>query len=498
MGSVRKEVKEMKVKLIAFIIGLATVVVMFLPCMGVGTTVSVVTYNIHVRLSPEDHYIIGCATLEGYTTNEIYLNPSLKIKSVSQNGKDIPFHRSGYKISIPDLKEKDKLTVEYEGELFSEPVGSWLQRLQGKYRYCYIDRSSSFLMGEAAWYPSPKECVDIGMLSVDVPQGEMVIAPGVLEKVDTIEGRSIFSYSIQKPVPLISVATGVYDEYKYQGDTFEILVYTLQDSRVDKEKVAKIASDVIEFYSKKFVPYPYKKLSVVEASRYPGGHGDPCFVTVNFDFVQELELTLVHELGHQWFGDIILSKSHWQREGGAQFLAFYYLYDCPESLIPFLEEEEKDMKSGILANGTTNANIYKGAAVLDMLRYVVGDDVFFEALRRYIYEYSIPFVSTDDELQHVFEETCGEDLDWFFNGWLYEPGCPSYKIGNLTYTDGKTEFLIYQTGNFSMPVEIKIVTEKECISKKVWVSGETTPVTVAIDGNVMSIEIDPDNHILKE
>jgi hypothetical protein len=460
-------------------------------------------YDIYVKLYPDEHYLFGRVILEGELISRnpttLYLNPSLKIKRISCDEKPLSFNRSGYEISIQN-PEKKSLLIEYEGKVLSKPVGSFVQSLQGKYRYCYVDNPASFLMAEEIWYPQPKNCVDTGKISVDVPEGEIVIAPGILEKVNTIRGRSVFLYLIQEPVFGISVSAGVYTEHRF-NDSFEISVYSLPNSKMDIKKVEQEARSALMFYSEKLGRYPHQKFSIIDTTRYPGGHSDLSFVTINFDFVQNYwRLTLVHELAHQWFGNGVCPESHWQIEGGAHFSSYYYLYNTG-SLIPYLEREGGNIEEGCVINSSEKSIVYyKSTAVFDMLRYIVGDDVFFTAIQNYIAKYPISnlYRPTDKDLQEVFEDVYGEDLSWFFDEWLHRADCPSYQIEDIKYDNNKVKFVIKQEGNFIMPVEVRIANEKEDIIKRIWVKSDMTFVTIESSSRPTIIEIDPANHILKE
>ena len=62
-----------------------------------------------------------------------------------------------------------------------------------------------------------------------------------------------------------------------------------------------------------------------------------------------------------------------------------------------------------------------------MLREVVGDEIFWKAVNRYLNEFKNESVETAD-LQRVFEETSGRRLDWFFDQWVYKAGFPELRV----------------------------------------------------------------------
>jgi aminopeptidase N len=71
----------------------------------------------------------------------------------------------------------------------------------------------------------------------------------------------------------------------------------------------------------------------------------------------------------------------------------------------------------------------KAAYVLRMLRFTVGDSVFFEAINNYLNDTQLQysFVTTNHFIQHI-EAVANQDLSWFFNQWIYGEGFPSFNI----------------------------------------------------------------------
>src|SRR5947199_252649 len=75
-----------------------------------------------------------------------------------------------------------------------------------------------------------------------------------------------------------------------------------------------------------------------------------------------------------------------------------------------------------------DATLYKkGALILHMLRYTVGDEMFWKALNKYLNENRDKTVETSD-LERAFEETTGKKLDWFFDQWVYKAGYPELRV----------------------------------------------------------------------
>jgi tetratricopeptide (TPR) repeat protein len=144
----------------------------------------------------------------------------------------------------------------------------------------------------------------------------------------------------------------------------------------------------------------------------------------------------------------------------------------------------------------------KGAMILHMLRWVVGDQKFDQAMRDFYTQFAGKSATVDD-FREVVEKDYGQKLTWFFSQWLDSTGAPEFK----------TKYTIYRLGNnkgfrvvgqiaqdldlFRMPVELKIDTDGKSEEKRIEVVGTSSPFTVETFGRPRHIVVDPDNRVLK-
>jgi len=153
---------------------------------------------------------------------------------------------------------------------------------------------------------------------------------------------------------------------------------------------------------------------------------------------------LIHSLSHAWF-----SSSHvWLDEGVAQFMSLLWIAQTQgrEVAVEHLQQEAKTLalaepapalhasadmegQSLILASDEVYYRT-KAAAVLWMLRSLVGDD----ALKRTLQAYRNDKLDSDPkEFQRVLERTSKQDLGWFFDDWVYrDKGLPDLSIASVT------------------------------------------------------------------
>jgi len=102
---------------------------------------------------------------------------------------------------------------------------------------------------------------------------------------------------------------------------------------------------------------------------------------------------------------------------------------------------------------------YKGATFLSQLSYIVGDDVFYPAMREYYYtwRYKHP---TPDDFKRIMEKAADMDLDWYFTLWIGGTKTIDYSIAEVNESKKNTEVIVERIGQMPMPVEL-LVTLKD-------------------------------------
>ncbi len=151
-----------------------------------------------------------------------------------------------------------------------------------------------------------------------------------------------------------------------------------------------------------------------------------------------------------------------------------------------------------------NSTVYrKGAWALHMLRHVMGDSLFFDALRSYGATFAYGNATTAD-FQSVCEPIYGESLAWFFNQWIYDTGRPRYACSWTQYILGgrhlvSIEVEQIQTSRpvFVMPVDIRLHSPSLDSTIVVWNRSRSERFTFEIPEPIDSVAFDPDDWILK-
>jgi len=237
-----------------------------------------------------------------------------------------------------------------------------------------------------------------------------------------------------------------------------------------------------------------------------------------------------HEFGHQWFGDLVTCGTWadiWLNEGFATYLEAIWL-EGTSGYSAYKSDIDGDATGYLQGNPgwpiynpqwaivtpptnelfNTAITYYKGACVLHMLRYTLGDSLFFNALKSYAMDSLGGFKfnsSVTDDFAAKISSTTGQDLTWFINQWVKEPNHPVYQnfygISSAGAGNWNVNFQARQTQTNSvfhkMPIELKIA----------FTSGPDTLIRVMNDVNYQSFNFtfgrqpsslifDPNNNIV--
>jgi len=239
-------------------------------------------------------------------------------------------------------------------------------------------------------------------------------------------------------------------------------------------------------YSTLFGEYPFEKIGLATIAQGAGfiwgGMENQTLISLepgawNEDLVS-------HEFAHHWFGDMISPGTWadvWLNEGFATYCEALWV-EYTTGAAAYKTVIQNDATDYLLGNpgwaiynpqwavATPDLNTMfnysitycKGACVLHMLRYVLGDSVFFASIKAYATDsadFRLKNVVTDDFIQKM-SDASGQDLRWFLDEWLKEPNHPIYQnTYSIDSTARKVVVNVNQTQEnapaFTMPVELK-------------------------------------------
>jgi len=352
--------------------------------------------------------------------------------------------------------------------------------------------------------------------------------------VDNNDGTKTWHYRLDKPhvIYLICLVIGDYDfiTTKSGNTPIELWYYPEYKDRVNT--TYKYMEEMIPFIENETgIKYPwslYRQAPVVDYL-YAGMETTTSTVFGDFLFIDERAWWMrnyvnvnVHELIHQWFGNLVSHLNNpnvWLTETFATYFAKifekhifgedYYQWERLKELERTLDAAKKDSRP--IANSMAGSIRWypKGSLVMDMLRDIMGDAEFKTAIKYYTEQNYHKVTSTPDFVRAIREST-GYSLDWFFEQWIYRGGEPSFKVNyeiasindknyvlmNIEQIHKVDELIKY----FKVPITIDIYfTDNSIKSYTNWVDGQSTLFKVEIPNNkkVNFIVFDPNKKIIK-
>jgi aminopeptidase N len=407
-----------------------------------------------------------------------------------------------------------------------KPVQVWTQGENEDNRYwlpCYD-------------YPNDMATVE---MRVTVNEKFIAVSNGALLEVTPHpenKTKTFFWYSA-KPFSsyLISLVVGEYvtieDWYKHIPVQYNVYPSQKQDAR----RSFGATVDMIRFFAEKTgFEYPWQKYAQTVITDFTYGGMENISATtltektihgVRADRDYTSESLVAHELAHQWFGDLLTCRnwSHaWLNEGFATYFESLYIEETQGWAAhqwDIIEKQRKVIESDtgadrrpmvtdnyIEAEQLFDRRIYEhGAAVLHMLRFVMGEQKFWEGMKHYVDLHQYQNVTTDD-FQHAMEDVAKQDLGWFFAEWTRMAGYPRFAVSSSYDIDRKTIHLaVVQnqqvddlTPFYRMPVDIGVQTVRGTGTHRITVDAKREQIIdIPSDDRPLNVVFDKGGWILK-
>ncbi len=411
---------------------------------------------------------------------------------------------------------------------------------------------------DAAWYAATDHeterarhwlpCVDLPSVRTELDfhlRAEArfeILANGELIAEEAHEdGTKTAHWRLSWPCPSYLVCFAIGDFTRFDDGEFEgiPLAYfcSREHSPEDLERAFGRTGEMLGWMTQKLdFPFPYPKYFQFALPDFGGAMENISLVSWSDIFVLDevlarewtwlVDQVNVHEMAHSYFGDAVVCRDFahaWLKESWATYMETCWLedmrgadeqrYDIFSNAYAYFEEADGSYKRPVVTRTfNTSWNMYDrhlypgGACRLHTLRSLLGDEVFWEAVRDYLKTWAGRVVETED-FRRIMELHSGRSLVRFFDQWFYSPGYPALKV-SFAYDAGRGEgtFEIEQTQVdekegvpvFALELELGWVIDGELRCQPVSVDKARHTFVIAMGADPAQVRVDPKGKVLRK
>lgn len=461
-----------------------------------SSNIDVDYHRLELEIDPDTLFIKGLVVSYFTTLNnssKLYFDLSsvLKVDSIVFQSKTLSYNRSQIDLLEIDLGQslnlnhRDSIHIYYHGVPMDLENRSFVKDFHDSVPIIW---TLSQPYGAKDWWPCKQDLndkIDSIDLIVLTDSNYVVASNGLLIKEYYNSRGRIFHWKHRYPIPayLVAVAVTNYSRFSESielnsGESVDLQHFVYPDDSLEWQSSIWATKAYLRLFSDSFDIYPFHDEKYGHAQFSRGGgmeHQTMSFMASTYPPL------IGHELAHQWFGNKITCESWgdiWLNEGFASyFTGMAYEVKWPNDWRPWKEYMISDITSendgsvfvedtssiSRIFNGRLSYN--KGAMLLHMLRWKLGDKIFFQGIRNYLKDpnHSYSYAGTHD-LKNHFEILYGENLDEFFSDWFYGEGFPSYQI-DAKIRGGIVDIEIHQNTShpsvefYEMPLELRFLAD---------------------------------------
>ena len=496
--------------------------------------IDILHYDLEIDLFPEKKFLKGIASITGVVKepgmDRIDLNfyDNLKIKELSLNNKIAEHENKETRLTVftdGEIQDTFILRIEYEGTPKRAGLSAFVfGEIDGQSLVYNLNEPSY----ASTWFPCNDLPSDKVLLDIKITNdsSQTSVSNGILINKYLDNNRMTYHWKTIYPIStyLICLYSSRYFSFedKYisaSGDTMPIHYYVLAKHVKEAEVDFKATPKMIEVFSKTFGEYPFikEKYGIAEFLWQMGAMEHQTITGIGSNFVSGknyFEDVYVHELAHHWWGNAVgpaTWKDIWLNEGFATYSeAIYAEAISGKSALQstMLSKYDDDFTGTLYEPGKNlfSSKVYdKGAWVLHMLRWELGDSVFFKILREYFEEYKYKSASTLDFIS-VCERVRNKDLKKFFDQWVFtgtENLQLDYKWKLKVQNDGKCLIILdlsqkqeqYYPFDFKLEVMFEYDDNKS-FSRIYNVNSKEQSIEILLDKIPNQLILDPNNWLL--
>ncbi|MDB5131452.1 MAG: peptidase [Mucilaginibacter sp.] len=460
-------------------------------------------YHLDVKFDIADKSISGSnlfkfTAVQDFTKLQFDLFANLKVERVIYKGKELPYQReyNAVFVTFPRVIKKgsrDEFTVYYSGHPTVAKRAPW----DGGVVYAKDSIGNPWVatacqgVGASIWWPNKDhqyDEVDSALISISVPNGLQDVSNGRLRKItDLKDGYTRFDWFVANPINNYDIEANI-GKYSHFGDAYTgekgnltldywVLTYNLAKA---KKQFGENVKDMIKAFEYWFGPYPFYEdgYKLIETPHLGMEHQSGTAYGNHFQngylgrdlsgtgWGLKWDFIIVHESGHEWFGNNITSKDladMWIHESFTNYSESLFIEQRygKQAGQEYVHGTRQSIQNDAPIIGVYNVNkegsgdmYYKGGNLLNMVRTIINDDEKWRGILRGLNKTFYHQTVTYDQVVNYINDKAGINLSPVFEQYLKYKGIP---ILNFMVIRGQLQCRwIADAKGFKMPVRIKI------------------------------------------
>lgn len=460
----------------------------------------------------------------------------LVVSSVTMNSTSLTFSQSNSELNINfptavTTGTSATVTITYSG-IPPTANGAFTR---GTHSGTPVIYTLSEPFGARDWWPCKQDLndkINSFDMYITAPSAFNSVSNGVQQSRVIVGANATTHFKHLYPIPAYLIVLNVtnYEVYNQQGGLgtvaspyFPIVNYLYPETNIAATHTQlAVTPTIMNLFESLLEPYPFRNEKYGHAQFGWGGGMEHSTVSSMGSFGRDL---IAHEMAHQWFGDKITCgtwKDIWLNEGLTEYMSGLVRenLDGASAFVSWKSNKINNITSQL--GGATyltdtealNSNrifssrltYNKGSMITHMLRWKMGDVLFFQALKSYLADPALAYgYAVTANFKSHLEAAYGSSLTEFLNDWLYNQGYPTYDVVAQNWGAGQAKISINQTQSdasvsfFEMPLQIRLSGS----------SGQTHDVVVNNTTNgeqfivsvpfvVTGVEFDPNKHIVSK